>query len=195
VTLVYLSPPDGGELRQGEILADVREFWLPVLPDAQDQAAYLTVQHPLVILLTADCDLLQDFNTRFPNDEARERLTHADVPTGDLHLVRYVLACDLYLEGNVKEQGVLEGRGIKRVQGNQDERFHYLPAAGFGQEGDGGGLDDLYMDFKRTIALPTHHLYLDIRDSVALRRALVPPVYIHDIMHRFYGFLSRVAVD
>ena len=51
-----------------------------------------------------------------------------------------------------------------------------------------------YLDFKKVTALPTNALYEGVLSGKTERVALIPEYYIHDLIHRFYGFLSRVAL-
>ena len=55
-------------------------------------------------------------------------------------------------------------------------------------------LPDLFLDFKKALALPTALLYQVAQEGTVERVAIVPPIYLHDLIHRFYNFLSRVAV-
>ena len=101
--------------------------------------------------------------------------------------------CDLYREEQIR--GRVGGGDIwKRVRKNQDERYHKLPEAPYRDGASFGNIPDLYMDFKKTFALPTEQLCQAIASNGVRRIALVPHTYIHDLMHRFYGFLARVGV-
>lgn len=57
-----------------------------------------------------------------------------------------------------------------------------------------GELPALVADFKKFLAFSVPGLYLAIQAGHIDRVALVPPVYVHDLMHRFFGFLSRVGL-
>jgi hypothetical protein len=83
---------------------------------------------------------------------------------------------------------------FRRIKQNQDERYHHFPEAPIGERDGGAGFPNLYLDFKKTLALPTLQLYEGIRDGGVTRRAVVPPIFLHDLVHRFFGYLSRVAL-
>jgi hypothetical protein len=53
---------------------------------------------------------------------------------------------------------------------------------------------EIYLDFKKALALPTRQVYEGLRVKGIPRLAVVPPIFLHDALHRFYGYLSRVAV-
>ncbi len=74
---------------------------------------------------------------------------------------------------------------------NQNERYHHLPAARVGGADD---LDDLYIDFKKVYGIPLKSLYTALNSGGITRVAVVPGPYLHDLIHRFYAFQSRVAV-
>ncbi|GAG14521.1 unnamed protein product, partial [marine sediment metagenome] len=57
-----------------------------------------------------------------------------------------------------------------------------------------GELSDLYLDFQKAIALPCSGLYEALRQNGIKRVAVVPAIYVHDLMQRFYGFWSRVGL-
>ena len=81
----------------------------------------------------------------------------------------------------------------KRIRQNQDERYHRFEAAPVG-EPPVNQLPDLYLDFRKTMALPTGTLYEGLGSGKVMRLAVVPPVFVHDLMHRFYAYLSRIGL-
>jgi hypothetical protein len=101
--------------------------------------------------------------------------------------------CDLFTEDEIHAQ--MPGSDIwKRVKKNQDERYRCLPIADIGIPSI-KVLPTSYMDFKKTIGLPTFAVYQGIAASEGISRvAVVPPVYLHQLIHRFFGFLSRIGL-
>jgi hypothetical protein len=51
------------------------------------------------------------------------------------------------------------------------------------------------MDFRKVLAVPTGFLYEGIRGGGVQRLAVVPAFHIHDIVHRYHGYHSRVALE
>ncbi len=82
----YFPSPNEGALRQGEILTDLREFFIPRL---SGNVAKLDEQHhPFVVLVSQDCDLATDYQIRFKKDELDEtrilrRLLFCEVTTAE----------------------------------------------------------------------------------------------------------------
>jgi hypothetical protein len=137
--------------------------------------------------MTADCDLLRDHEARFPV------CTPGESPTGPSlgPPTPIVLAIELFELEEIRP--LIVGSDLwKRIKQNQDERYHHLPPAPVGPDG-GSTLTDLYMDFKRVVGLRPQNLYEALLTRAVQRLAIVPPVYLQDLMHRFYGFQSRVG--
>lgn len=185
--LVYLLSPTSGALVQGELLANVWEHWVPVTTElADDETPRVRSRgHPLVIVLTNTCDLQQDFTCRSQASDPR-------VIDEDRRSITCVQLCDLY---DLSAARVLvPGSDIfKRVRSNQDERYHRLvsdPDA----PGTPAELSDLTMDFRKMFTVPTGALYQGLASGNVRRLGVVPPIYVHDLIHRFFGYLGRVSL-
>src|SRR5713101_8242716 len=75
--------------------------------------------HPLMVVMSPDCDLEQDFKVRFATPEAREQYHSETVDETLPAVIPQVLLCDLYEESQIKER--MPGTDIwKRVRQNQD---------------------------------------------------------------------------
>jgi hypothetical protein len=138
-----------------------------------------------MIVMTSECDLFQDWRNRFSTASLAQGTPQPP------NLLQHVILCDLYLEENVRSR--VSGSDVwRRVRQNQDERYHRLPSAGFGNATV--TLPSLYLDFRQTYGIPTDRLYEGLVAGGVLRIAVVPPVYLHDLIHRYYGFQSRVGL-
>jgi hypothetical protein len=181
VAFSYDPAPAAGELRQGEILAHALEYRVVAVrnPGEDRDLDIAAIEHPLVMLLTADCDLLRDFEVRPPADPGLPALLPG------------VLVCDLHEEGRIRPQ-VGNAELWRRARQNQEERYHHLDAAPVGSGGE--PLPDLYLDFRKAFTVPPEHLYDGIGSGRVTRMALMPPVYMQHLMHRFYSYVSRIAL-
>jgi len=194
VPLLYEVAPDSGALRQGEILGDIWEHRVrrPASQIPEGSLAEVDSRlHGLMIIMSAECDLYQDYVVRFSEQPAQEQ---HELGTDERHpaVIPQVLLCDLYKQEEVRPR--IGGADIwKRINQNQDERYHYLKAAPIGDPPQ-DELPDLCLDFKKTLALPTKSLYEGVDGGQVKRVAVVPPLYIHDLVHRFYGYHSRVGL-
>ncbi len=152
-----------------------------------------SVLHPLIVILSAACDLKQDFMARFPCEEAqRDYFYNGDIKKQN-SLILYALAYDLYRENEVSPPSGLGSAQWRSAKKNQNQRYHCLPAASI-NDLHTDDLPALYLDFKKVLAIPTGSLYEGLRMATIERLALIPEFYIHELMHRCFGFLSRVGV-
>lgn len=193
----YEVPPQVGAIRQGEILTGICEYRPRLAPIAQTHQTAVDVvpiHHPYMIIMTADCDLDWDFKARFANQEVVESYDDEVILQQEAMaaIIPHILLCEVYDSTAVRAR-VPASNLWKRIRQNQDERYHYFEAASIG-ESMSEQLPDICLDFKKTLALPTQSLYNGICARGIKRFAVVPPIYIHDLMHRFYGFLSRVGL-
>lgn len=184
--LEYVSP-NPGRLQQGEVIANLEEFQV-VSGTSAGEVSYLRRSHPYVVVMSADCDLLHDF-------EHRRALAQQGLAQGtddNPRLLPHVILCEAYPEEDIR--GSVHGSDLwKRIKQNQDERYHRLSAAVVGNP-PVRDLPDLYLDFKKTWSAPTEYLEGSLAGRMEMRLAVVPPVYLHDLMHRLFNFLGRVAL-
>lgn len=189
----YDVTPNCGPLLQGELLTDIyehRPLYPPMVAGKGTEIDYHPIHHRLMIIMNPACDLDWDFKARFPGGQLKE-IDLAEVDSLS-PLVPHVLLCDAYERAQI--QSHLTGDDHwRRIRGNQVERYHYFPATPIG-EPQVAELPDLYLDFKKTIALPCSGLYEALRQNGIKRIAAVPAVYLHNLVHRFYGFWSRVGL-
>lgn len=209
MAFLYDPPPGRNrELRQGELLKGVWEHRVdyPAIEIADEQKDEIEVEptyREYVVILTADCDLLQDFRVR--DSPFTLHGSHDDNSAS----LPYVLGCDPYPLEHIRPRFTGLREIWRRIEQNQDERYHRLEASEVRQpdywEADIPGwepnqtadklvLPDFYIDFKKTLAFPTWALYEGIRRGMIGRVAVIPQTYVQDIMHRFYGYLSRVGL-
>jgi len=190
VSLRYEVSPASGALRQGEILKDVWEYRaeMPAAVLKDDQSvSFRPYHHAFVIVMTAECDLFHDYRIRYEPtaDEADKGESHP-------RLLQHLFLCDLFEQEEIRP--LMAGSDIfRRAKRNQEERFHCLPEADIGDPVT-THLPELFMDFHRTIGIHPFAIYEGVTQRDISRIAVVPPVYVHDLMHRYFGFLSRVGL-
>jgi hypothetical protein len=184
-----------GALRQGEILSDIwihRPLHPPIEKTEGSPIDIRSYHHPLMVVMSPDCDLDHDFPVRFPDLQAQEQYQSVTEDESLPAIIPQVLLGDLYKEDEIRSR--IQGADIwRRIKQNQDERYHCFESASIGNPSR-GELPALYLDFKKSLSLPTPSLYDGLRVNGVQRIALIPPIYIHHLIHRFYGFLSRVGL-
>jgi len=188
--LFAFQPSLSGEmpqrLQQGEILAGILDPrpdnpGAPIQPDSP--VDFTWINHPRAIVMTPDCDLLSDFASRQASPEV----------TQSPQRLQHIHCCDLYEESEIRGYNALNRDLWKRVRQNQNERYHRLPP---GKVTGGSDLEHpaLYLDFKRMFTLPTEFLYRCLEIETVQRRGVVPPIWIHDLIQRYFAFHSRIGV-
>ncbi len=177
----YDAPPTSGALRQGEILSGLWDHRLVApttrLSNILADFDRRSTAHPLMIVLTQDCDLEQDYTARFnPDDPERKK---GVVEEAHSKLLPHLLSIDLLTEQELRSR-VPGGDVLRRAKQNQDERYHSLVP--------------MFLDFKKVLGLPTESIYAAINAGSVQRVALVRAIYLHHVIHRFFAYQSRVAL-
>ena len=194
--LQFVAPVYLGPIRQGEVLSQVLEYRSlhPAYGTEDNPEVVLeSISHPLTVVFTPDCDLMQDFAARFPEqfEFPAERMEQMFRETPEKYLISHILLCDAFDQGQIRED--VAGADIfKRIKRNHDDRYHHL--VGTLQAQDDEKEIDIYLDFKTMFSLPTDQVYSAINERNEMRLTTVPPIYVHDLIHRFYGFQSRVGL-
>lgn len=172
-------------LQHGEILSNTVEF---VAARLDDDGTPVTegVVHELVVVLTPECDLVSDYETRDKDGVGPKpvdgKLSRKELP--------HVLCCDLFIGSEIKDSYGFTSNPWSTVRNNRDERYHWIPTGDI----DGLNLSELFLDFKRVISLPTEHLYRSILNGSVKRLGVIPSPYIIRLVQRCYGFQGRVCL-
>jgi len=150
---------------------------------AEEPVEVTPITHELVVVLTQDCDLEQDYKRRQTSQQG-------SLPN--------VLLCDVYLaevlRATLQRQDQLGRQDWKKgVAQNQKDRFHYLQRVQPSEDLGGEGLTALALDFKIYFTLPTDELYVRLVNGIRRRARLNTP-YCEHLSHRFFSFQSRVAL-
>jgi hypothetical protein len=182
--------PPNGELRQGEILGPIVELRVahPAIDIPEGIAPVVnSIAHRLMIIVSADCDLLRDFTERQLPVEGRQ------LP----NLLNHVLLCDAYSREEIagswpKGFGSADRRHAAQ---NQNERYHCFPRSRIRGADPAAEFEAVHLDFKNVLGIPAESIYEGINAGAIARRVRVPEIYLQDLTHRLYGFLSRIATD
>jgi hypothetical protein len=182
---VYKPSTADGRIWQGEILQNVIQI-KPSLENIQNNDEgvidVFPVPHELVIVMSQDCDLEQDYNRR-----------HAGEPA----TLPNILFCDLYraevLRAEVQAREQLGRQDWKRIAQNQHERFHYLQRVEPRQDLQTQGITAMALDFKIYFTIPTDEVYARLAMGMHRRCTLSSP-YVEHLAHRFFKFQARVAL-
>jgi hypothetical protein len=140
------------------------------------------VELPYIVVLTQDCDLLQDFTKR-------------EIEKEDLqdHFLHTILVCPAYPSERFKEGTHLSHWGVRMsriknysaIEDNMHKRYHHLT------EDEQQGIPDLILDFKHYYAIPVDTLY---KLYPYHRFASIKKLFREDLSHRFSFYLSRIGL-
>jgi len=150
---------------------------------------YSKITFPFVIVLTQDCDLEQDYDSRFSNDNKNSNQDKWLLSV----LVALLYNAEQVYEGNhLSEFGlrmnseIFKDKNRKRIlEQNQNPRYHYLRFP------EDAKLPPLIIDFKHYFCLNVQYLH-DIRNGHYC--CSVSTLFREDISHRFSSFLSRIGL-
>ena len=101
--------------------------------------------------------------------------------------------CDVFEEMEIRSSHQIRSDLWRRVRQNQDERYHRIPPEETTPLGD-TGLPALFLDFKRMFSIPTEFLYSSLTTGGVERRGVIPAIWVHSLIHRYFAFHSRVGV-
>ena len=165
-------------LRQGEILSDLRRYRVELATLTSDNPTLIEVLYPFVVVLTQDCDVTQQ---SVPNPGSNPPLP-------------CVLLAEVTTATQLRGQKDINSDAWKRITQNREERYHFLEAVMAEDDAANQGLEELALDFKRYLAVPTDELYALIGAGRAHLRCVLNRPYMEHLCHRFGSYLGRIAL-
>lgn len=138
--------------------------------------------HPLAVILSQDCDLDWDFQSR-----------HSDsLTTSGQKLLANVLLADLISVEELRNRGV-NSAIWSRIRDNKDERYQFLRASNADEDLQHAGVPEGVIDFKRFFSLRPEEIYFQLEHSAHRRSRLLSP-YVEHLSVRFFNFHARIAL-
>ena len=180
---IYAASSADEALRQGEILSDVIQFRLDITGLGEfpvgDHARGSKFMHPLVVVVSQDCDLDWDFKGRANLKSGKE------LPA--------VLLCEVNLATEIRNLPDVNSTIWTRIRANKDERYQFLERAPNNCDAQKAGLPEMALDFKRCFSIPTPELYLQVKNQAKRRCRLLSP-YVEHLSHRLFYFHARIGL-
>jgi len=147
------------------------------------------IQFPLVIVLTQDCDLAQDYYNRIrENPDSQDKILFS-VMVAPLYNIEHIYSGEHLNNLGIKMQIInknskkTENRFLKN---NQNPRYHFLSFD------DLLNIVDSVIDFKHYFTVNIKYLNLFKKNNNYIGK--VVELYREDITQRFAAFLSRIAL-
>jgi hypothetical protein len=172
------APSTAGVLRQGEIIEALTQPRIDIDKLRAGELEVRRITHSLVIVLSQDCDLEQDFSRRAAG-QAED-------------LLPSVLFCPAEDAETFRGATTLNSKEWKRVERNNEPRYHFLRAVQASEDAKGEGLPALAVDFKLYFALSTEESYYWLESAV--RRCQLQSPYLEHLATRFVAYFSRIAL-
>lgn len=172
-------------LRQGQVIRNLYEYVPVGLPAVDGPAAVTAVHHPLVIVLSPECDLVSDYELRNANPNGGFDLAQSS------NFLEHIQCGKLFEEGEIRRPHNLNSAAWSFIRTNRHERYHAILPAALGRADSDGRQ---YVDFKRIFSVSTEYLYALLDGDGLEMDAILEPPWIHQLVQRCYAFQARVCV-
>jgi len=183
-SIVQVRKNKDRKLRHGDVLRDVE--YLENADIIHGKIELSKIVFPLIVVLTQDCDLTQDYKFRWSRDKVNDQ---------DKFLIS-VLVAPLYnydhfilgehLEYLNQKMGIPNGRTvIQKIKNNKNPRFHFLEFP------DSTNIVPSIIDFKHYFSVPVKYLKAHKKENFECQ---IAPIYREDLQQRFSSFLARIAL-
>lgn len=170
---------------QGDIIRNVE--YVEYISERAGQLEVSKIVFPLVVVLTQDCDLAQDYTFRWRRAAATtEDKWLLSVLVAPLYNVEHIYTGVHLSELKMKMQVIPRDATMgKLLRSNQNPRYHYLD---FGPEIP---IVPSVVDFKQYFSVNVTYLKkLKVSNFVCQLSSL----YREDLSHRFSSFLARIGL-
>jgi hypothetical protein len=172
-----------GRVSQGDIYKDVEV--IDYVLEKQGIIQISKIVFPLVIVLTQDCDLEQDYIIRAGRKEAKDQdKLIFSVLVAPLYNVEHIYVGEHLDKLGIRMQ-VFESKTQKsNLLNNEVPRYHYLDIS------SEVPITPSVIDFKHYFSVHVGYLRGKTKDFIC--RA--SPLYREDISHRFASYLARIGL-
>ena len=186
MTLTEQTTAFPSRLRQGQILRNLYEY-VPTGQTRSDGTAQVTtVIHPLLVVISPECDLVSDYESRNAISSGA-----SGQPQASSNFLEHIQCCKLFEESAIRGASGMNSAAWSFVRSNRHERYHMIASNIPGRLDD---LGPLYLDFKRVLSISTAYLYQLLNAGDMELGEIIEPPWIHQLVQRCYGFQSRVCV-
>lgn len=172
-------------IRQGDIFSNVPYYESYI--EVEGEFELKVYEFPYVIVLTQDCDLEQNKNTRNKLDSGQDKIAN------DKHLFSLLVA-PIYNSEHLFLGEHLTGIGISSqkqnsklkppILNNQNPRYHYIEFS------DDVVVPNSIVDFKHYFSVSLEYLELNLGERICG----INPIYRELISQRFSNYLSRIGL-
>jgi hypothetical protein len=191
---IYAASAQSARLWQGEILSDLPQSKLTLEslsatssgPTPSDTAVAVRIEfddHPLVIVLSQDCDLERDYKKR---------------NTGGRPFLSNILLADVFeaerLHAQLHAEEETSSREWRKIKENLTPRFQFLNSVAADQDALAAGLSALAVDFRLYFSIRTDEVYERLKLRLTKKRCRLQTPYAEHLAHRFHAYQSRIPL-
>jgi len=173
-------------IRQGDIFSNI-EF-IEYAEEVGGNISISKINFPLVIVLTQDCDLAQDFSNRNKENAINQDKFLFSVIVAPLYNIEHIYSGEHLSELGLKMQQINKNQSKtdnKFLRNNQNPRYHYLEFP------ENIQIVNSVVDFKHYFTTNINYLKSKIEANFICK---VSELYREDISQRFSSFLSRIGL-
>lgn len=167
---------------QGDIFSEVEFIEHAVERNGEVEIA--KVVFPLVIVLTQDCDLAQDYTVRWSRKETNEDKMLFSVLVAPIYNLEHLRAGE-HLSDLKRTMHRINSKALGTLKNNDTPRYHYLE---FPEDVQ---IVPSVIDFKHYFSVNVEYLK---RRKAKHFVCKVAEVYREDVSQRFASFLSRIGL-
>jgi len=173
-------------LYQGDIIANVDYIEYAIEKNGEYEISKII--YPLVIVLSQDCDLLQDFRNKNDEEPSNQDKILFSALVAPLYNIEHVYTgehlskLDFKMQTIDKRKSKTENKFLKQ---NKNPRYHYL------RFDESINVVDSIIDFKHFFTVNISYLER-IKETSYIGK--VSELYREDISQRFASFLSRIGL-
>ena len=170
-------------LSQGDIFRDIE--YLEFATEKSGIIEVSTIVFPLVIVLTQDCDLEQDYNSRWKIKRDQDKWL-LSVLVAPLYNAEHVFRGEQLSELGLKMQDINKNKSPGAyLMNNKLPRFHYLEFP------SGISITPSVIDFKHYFSVNVKYLHKIKKTNFICS---VSSLFREDISQRFSSFLGRIGL-
>lgn len=167
---------------QGDLFSDVEFIEHAIERNGRVEIA--KVVFPLVIVLTQDCDLEQDYKVRWSRKETNEDKMLFSVLVAPLYNLEHLRAGE-HLSDLERTMHKINSKAVGTLKNNQTPRYHYIEFP------DDVPIVPSVIDFKHYFSVNVEYLKKRKAKHFICK---VAEIYREDISQRFASFLSRIGL-
>ena len=178
---------------QGDIFRDIE--YIEYYKESDGNFEIAKIEFPLVLVLTQDCDLTQDFNSKMelkkkkPDDtkEYNQDKHLISVIVAPLYNAEHVFVGEHLSDIDMKMQNLREGSRtkIQFLKNNEVPRYHYM------EFDENVQLPATIIDFKHYFSVNVEYL-LEVKSANFVCK--IAELYRESISQRFANYLARIGL-